>query len=930
MANEQKILELDLGTDKVVSKSVDLKNQIENLRDSLDKLKKSEGDNTAEIVKQEAALKKVTTEYGNNQKVLQALVTASGKSIDVKQKANLLLNEEINTMGRAKTSITEITKLRDQLNLSNAAEAKLFEQLNDKLNENNDFMKANGSEREKNILNIGNYRESIVGAIQDTGLWSGELQSLSGVTTSLSLPFKELKKDFKEAGSLIKNSAAETEGLTGAQKAYTIGTNIATGATRIFALALAATGIGLIIAAVALLIGYFKTFDPLIDAIEQGMAGLGAAVRVVQQIIVSFVENIKSVGDLMDKLGAFIEDPIGSLKAVGKQMEEAARSAAILKAAQQELQDQQAIQSVANKKQEGEIARLILQSKDRSKSEEERIALLKRAEQLNAENFAKNEKLANEEQRIAIENARIKGALTEQEVANLQRVGLEYAYKLLNVGKITQEEVDLLTKAEESKIDIYNRATAEQEKIINRQNALAEKAQAEAEARAKRAEELRKKALDDAAKLAKAELDLFISQQGIRAKSLEQDLKLAEQVRDKKLKIAQAEFNASEKTEADKLKLLTDQNNIRDAFLQKQVNAVVTNASRELDAFVDANKSKIDSQKFFTELSLSEEQRRFDLLLEKQLQYEALRLEQGVINEYEYQQAIKAVQDETQAKKDEAKLLREEADKEKQAIDLENQRAYEDLIFQENLAIQQQRLEVSRLQEVAAAEKNGAAIDLINKKYKAASEKLDREAMVAKISNAQMAIGEIGQLSTAFFGENKLLAAALATTDMFLSIQKAYLSQLIPGDPTSIGRATIAGVKAGAFGLANVIKISGVKLASGGRVSGPGTGTSDSIPAMLSDGESVINAKSTSMFAPLLSAINQAGGGKAFATGGFATTSGVSNAVNSLSSSVGLDYDLLASKISQANLSLPTPILPIQDFRSAEQSYIQVTEGANH
>ena len=45
-------------------------------------------------------------------------------------------------------------------------------------------------------------------------------------------------------------------------------------------------------------------------------------------------------------------------------------------------------------------------------------------------------------------------------------------------------------------------------------------------------------------------------------------------------------------------------------------------------------------------------------------------------------------------------------------------------------------------------------------------------------------------------------------------------------------------------------------FADGGYVSGPGTGTSDSINAMLSDGEYVINAKATKKFGPLLEAIN--------------------------------------------------------------------------
>lgn len=52
-------------------------------------------------------------------------------------------------------------------------------------------------------------------------------------------------------------------------------------------------------------------------------------------------------------------------------------------------------------------------------------------------------------------------------------------------------------------------------------------------------------------------------------------------------------------------------------------------------------------------------------------------------------------------------------------------------------------------------------------------------------------------------------------------------------------------------------------FAEGGLVVGPGGPKDDKINAKLSNGESVINAKSTKMFAPVLSAINQAGGGKA-------------------------------------------------------------------
>ena len=67
---------------------------------------------------------------------------------------------------------------------------------------------------------------------------------------------------------------------------------------------------------------------------------------------------------------------------------------------------------------------------------------------------------------------------------------------------------------------------------------------------------------------------------------------------------------------------------------------------------------------------------------------------------------------------------------------------------------------------------------------------------------------------------------------------------------------------------------------------GAGTATSDSIPARLSNGESVMTAKATSMFYDTLSAMNVAGGGipfpksgnkRNFATGGVVSGEAISN-----------------------------------------------------
>jgi hypothetical protein len=81
-------------------------------------------------------------------------------------------------------------------------------------------------------------------------------------------------------------------------------------------------------------------------------------------------------------------------------------------------------------------------------------------------------------------------------------------------------------------------------------------------------------------------------------------------------------------------------------------------------------------------------------------------------------------------------------------------------------------------------------------------------------------------------------------------------------------------------------------FASGGKVSGPGTGTSDSIPAMLSNGEFVVNAASTRKYAGLLSAINSGSSVAHFAEGGpvgavaASVSEGSVAAISSLTSSV--------------------------------------------
>lgn len=97
---------------------------------------------------------------------------------------------------------------------------------------------------------------------------------------------------------------------------------------------------------------------------------------------------------------------------------------------------------------------------------------------------------------------------------------------------------------------------------------------------------------------------------------------------------------------------------------------------------------------------------------------------------------------------------------------------------------------------------------------------------------------------------------AINTASAALSIASTIASAA-----KSIREINSAGGGNSSGGAGAAPKPSASKFAAGGYVSGAGTGVSDSIPAMLSNGESVINANSTAMFGGLLNQINQAGGG---------------------------------------------------------------------
>ncbi len=126
---------------------------------------------------------------------------------------------------------------------------------------------------------------------------------------------------------------------------------------------------------------------------------------------------------------------------------------------------------------------------------------------------------------------------------------------------------------------------------------------------------------------------------------------------------------------------------------------------------------------------------------------------------------------------------------------------------------------------------------------------------------------------------NATLGTALASTATAAGIAQAAAISSAFATPAALVSLASFGANSvpASAGIASTVAISqglALALADGGFVSGAGGSRSDSIPAMLSNGEFVVNAKSTARFRPQLESMNNPSG---FQAGGLVGNAGAAN-----------------------------------------------------
>lgn len=274
---------------------------------------------------------------------------------------------------------------------------------------------------------------------------------------------------------------------------------------------------------------------------------------------------------------------------------------------------------------------------------------------------------------------------------------------------------------------------------------------------------------------------------------------------------------------------------------------------------------------------------------------------------------------------DALKTAKEQADKQVQTmIDSFSEGSQEQMMWRLH------QLEMQFAEELKMYEGNKQMEAAIERKYQAEGLKTMQE-----YSQKQMEIqaqkyeafgkiaGGLSQILDEFGEESKeaaILQKSLATAEVMLAqavaiahaIKDAAMGsispwQLVANIATSVTAVTVAMIQA-------FKSLDKAKFATGGYISGAGTGTSDSIPIRVSNGESVMNARTTAMFSGLLSSLNQLGGGVPI------------QATNTAQSVEG--EEMLARAFARGVAMLPAPVVSVQDINEGQRQVEVMVERA--
>jgi len=919
MAEKIIIASLDLDVKGVIASTQQLKQQLEQLKREQIALKNAGQESSQAFIENDVNIKLLSKAYNDNMKSLVANKTAMEDSANASEMLAIALEGEVRTIAEAREQNKLLNKLRNETNATTAEGQAQITQLNAKLDENNAFIKDNADQYLQQKINIGNYSESIKEALSNLNPLNGGLAG-----------FTQRSQEAGGTGNLLKESLSSvTQGVIGVTRA---------------SLAFIATPIGAVIAAIGLVVGLLVNY---LKSSQQGIDAVTSVTRPLQAIMTSLMGVLQGVGkmlfeafsnpkktltelyefvkqNLINRFTAFgkilegiieldfkkvtdgvlqagtgvenLTDKIqNGAKATGKFLDDAIKKGQEIDKLKKEIERSELSYQKAQIKTNDLIDEQLLISKDTSKSFSERAVASNEIIRLTAELSKKEEEIIQK---------KIKALQLEYSMKDAKSLTIDEQQKMIDLEKQLDEAQDRGLNAQ-----------LEQTKVLSGLKKEQEAQQKEAQQKAIEAENKR---IDNLINKSRQEIDLFVAQQGFKKKSTEEEYKFNKDVFDKELKDLELRYS---KGKVSKLEYETEKLNLSNNFAKANADLLIANAELEIQASLEKNNKILENDNFLNEQLFENKKTALNNILEAEKQYQATRLENGVINEQEYNNAINLINDENKLKLDELEAEKEIANEEKRILDLELKRAQDQLTFEEQLAIDLERNEIAKQQELANAEKTGADKSLIDAKYAGIEKKLRQDVEMSKLSLIQQGLSG----AQGFFKENTLAYKALAIAEATINTYKAASLAL------STYAYPVGGIFAGLAigqGLLQVGKIAGVKFEKGGiqeiggkRHSAGGTkfvgSDGTTFEAEAGEGIGILNRSAFSTFMDFNNRFGSGTSSSGFFQGGGIITQGVKNET--------INLDSIVNAIAE----IPAPIVAVEEIQSVGNRYVNVQQTAN-
>lgn len=886
---ESIILQIKAENSEALNAITKQKEAVEALRSSTKALETQNKELQKSMRELAKAGKEDTDEYAAMQKQVQANNTTIAANAEAVKAANKVISDnsrEIqNNMKIARENTDSIQAMRAQLSrmkdeyysLSKAqrenesiggALQKSIKDLNDEI-----------SDAEQSIgvfsRNVGNYENAIKNAIGANSGFIGQIQQMQD----------EAKATGQSFGTVLVNGI---KGVGAAFKALLANPIVAV--------------LAAVVAIVMKLVNAFRQNEEASRAMQVAMAPLKAVFNAIGQAIQAVVGVIAKLvewaGQAAQAVAKFMERIPGigdAIKEVNKEVERQVQ----LEKDKQALQDANRENSLKQAQTDAEIEKLKNDIDNKhNKTTQERIAAADEALRKAKEQGDENIRLAKEELRIAQEVASQDKALSTEELDRIQ----ELKNAVFQAEQAKYARVNELSNMRKGVID--EELAAEQEALKARQEAW----QAYQDTVAAGTERIYELTLD----LMQEGLD---KEKAMRKRQYEEDLASIEGTDEQKNQIR---LLLAEQYERDIAEL-------EQRYSQEELDRRIAVEEANLARLLEINRGNYAKLQELRLQQLENEKRQ--AIEQAQLTGESVNL---IELEYEQrkQDAITELEEQAEADR-QAKLqayLEEgmqgtegDTELEKLEAELELRQQYYDSLVNMDAEAKAQMFTSEEQWRQACIEAGNAVI----KSDRAVMDEKDR---LAKLTKQQAmtqvaAVGEIaGQIST-------LLGEVAGDNEQAVAFQKvATIAQIAINTALGIANAVAAGagvpfpanLAAIASGIAAVVSgivaakqalsqaqdVKAPEFATGGLVTGPGTGTSDDIPAMLSNGESVMTARATDMFAPLLSTLNQAGGG-------------VPIAMNDAASAMdGRDY--IAGMLEQSLAAMPNPVVSVEEINTVQ------------